>query len=294
MRVFVTGASGFIGMEVTRELLAAGHSVLGLARSDEASKSVAALGADVHRGSIEDLDSLKTGAAAADAVIHLAFNHDFTRFAENCKDDGRAITAMGETLMGSKRPFIVTGGLGGIVSSTGGVLTEQDQVVHNFPRVSEPSALKLIETGVSAAVVRLPQVHNTEKQGLVTYMVALAKEKGVSAYVGDGQTRFAAVHISDCARLYRLALENHQTGSIYHAVAETGVPLKSIAEAIGKRLNVPVTSIPQDQAAAHFGFLSMFTSMNLTGSSEWTQKQLNWKPTGPDLLSDLKELQLVA
>lgn len=293
MRVFITGASGFIGTELTKNLLAAGHSVLGLARSEASANSLAALGADVQRGSIEDLESLKTGVLAADAAVHLAFNHDFSRFADSCKDDERAILAMGEVLAGTKKPFIVSSGLASLASKPGRLPDEEDPFVeHHLPRVSESVGLKLIERGVQAAVVRLPQVHNEEKQGLITYMVSLAAEKGVSAYVAEGANKFAAVNVVDCAELYRLALEKHRTGARYHAIAESGVSFKDIAETIGQRLNVPVRSISPEEASGHFGWLAMFAGLDLVGSSDLTQKELGWKPTGADLLSDLRGLQM--
>lgn len=233
MRIFVTGATGFIGIPVVQELIAAGHKVLGMARSDRGAKSLEAIGADVHRGSIEDLESLKAGAAAADAVIHLGFIHDFSKFQENCEKDQRAIETLGSVLAGSKRPLIVTAGTGGL-AAPGQVVTEDLDAPHDspFPRVSEQVALAL--KGVDASVMRLPQVHDTFRQGLVTYLIALAREKGLSAYVGEGRNRWAAGHVSDAARLYRLALEKGQPGAKYHAVGEEGVPMRHIAEAVGR------------------------------------------------------------
>ena len=286
MRVFVTGATGFIGMPVVKELIAAGHQIRGLARSDEGAKSLTALGAEVQRGTLEDLDSLRQGAAASDAVIHLAFVHDWSKFAENCEIDRRAIAALGSALAGSDRLLIVTAGTAGLAGS-GQVATEDDDVRPDFPspRVSEQTALSL--RGVRASIMRLPQVHNTARQGLLTYAVAMAREKGVSAYIGDGRSRWAAAHISDVARLYRLALERNEAGAKYHAVAEEGVAMRDIAEAIGRGLKLPVKSIPAEEASTHFGWLAMFASHDLLASSEKTRKNLGWTPTGPGLIADL-------
>jgi nucleoside-diphosphate-sugar epimerase len=289
MRVFVTGATGFIGLPVVKELIAAGHQVLGMARSDEGATSLAALGAEVHRGSLEDLDSLRQGAAASDAVIHLAFIHDWSKFVESCELDRRAIEALGSGLTGSDKPLIVTAGTAGL-AGPGQVATEDDVVPADFPfpRVSEQIALSL--KGVRASVMRLPQVHDTSKQGLLTYAVAVAREKGVSAYVGEGRNRWAAAHVSDVARLYRLALESNEAGVKYHAVAEEGVPMRDIAEAIGRGLKVPVKSISAEEAPAHFGWLAMFADHDLLASSDMTRKKLGWNPTGPGLVADLERL----
>ncbi len=291
MRVFVTGAPGFIGTPVVKELIAAGHNVLGMARSDEGANSLAAIGAEVHRGSLEDLDSLHKGATASDAVIHLAFIHDWSKFVENCEIDRRAIEALGSVLAGSDRPLIVTAGTAGL-AGPGQIATEDDVVPPNFPfpRVSEQTALSL--KGVRASVMRLPQVHDTVKQGLVTRAVAVAREKGVSAYVGEGRNRWAAAHISDVARLYRLALEKNEAGAKYHAVAEEGVPMRDIAEAIGRGVKAPVKSISQEEALAHFGYLAMFMSHDLLASSEKTRKKLGWNPTGPGLIADLERVDV--
>jgi nucleoside-diphosphate-sugar epimerase len=281
MRVFVTGATGFIGSAIIPELLGAGHQVLGLTRSDAGAKQITAAGAQPHHGSLEDLESLKRGAAQADAVIHCAFIHDFSKFAENAEVDRQAIEALGSVLAGSDRPLIVTGG---IVAKTE---DEEAPAGSPTPRVSEQTALALIDKGVSAAVMRLPQVHDTAKQGLVTPLVAMAREKGVSAYVGEGTNGWPAAHISDTARLYRLALEQHKPGARWHAIGEEGVSLKAIAEAIGRGLSVPVKSIPPEEAFAQLGFFGGFAGMDMTASSALTQHRLGWRPTGPGMIADL-------
>lgn len=291
MRVFVTGATGFVGMPTVKELIAAGHQVLGMARSDEGEKSLAVLGADVHRGSLEDLDSLRAGAAAVDAVIHLGFVHDWENFARSCEIDRRAIEALGSVLADSDKLLIATAGTAGL-AGPGRIATEDDDVPPDFPfpRVSEQTARSL--KGVRAAIVRLPQVHNTVRQGLLTYAVAMAREKGVSAYVGEGRNRWAAAHISDVARLYRLVLEKNEAGAKYHAVAEEGVSMRDIAEAIGRRLNVPVKSVSAEEAPAHFGWLARFAGHDLVASSGKTRKALGWNPTGPGLIADLERLDV--
>jgi nucleoside-diphosphate-sugar epimerase len=289
MRVFVTGTTGFIGSQVVKELIAAGHKVLGLARSEAGAAALVAGGAEVQRGVLEDVASLRSGAAASDAVIHLAFIHDFSKFQENCEIDRLAIEALGSVLAGSDRPLIVTSGVAGLAAP--GQLATEDTVVppdFPFPRVSEQTALAL--PGVNASVMRLPQVHDPVKQGLVTYLVACAREKGVSAYVGEGRNRWAAAHVSDVARLYRLALEKHAAGAKYHAVAEEGVPLRDIAESIGRGLKVPVVSLSPEKAAAHFGWMTMFAGADLAASSEKTRKDLAWNPTGPGLIADLEQM----
>ncbi|EED97155.1 SDR family oxidoreductase [Burkholderia multivorans] len=290
MRVFVTGATGFVGLPTVKELVAAGHRVLGLARSDEGEKSLAAIGADVHRGSLEDTESLRAGAAAADAVLHLGFVHDWSNFAQSCEIDRRAIEALGSVLAGSDRLLIVTAGTAGL-AAPGRLATEDDDVPPDFPfpRVSEQTARAL--KGVRAAVVRLPQVHDTVRQGLLTYAVAVARETGVSAYVGEGRNRWAAAHISDVARLYRLALEKNEAGAKYHAVAEEGIPMRDIADAIGRALKVPVASLSAEEAPAHFGWLAAFAGHDLVASSEKTRKVLGWNPTGPGLIADLERIE---
>ena len=288
MKVFLTGATGFIGTALVPELIGAGHQVLGLSRSEAGAKALTAAGAQVHRGDLEDQESLRSGVAQVDGVIHAGFVHDFSRFKEVCEIDQRAIEALGSVLAGSDRPLIVTSGVAGL-AKPGQLATEDYGVPPNYPlpRVSEQTALAL--KGVSSSVMRLPQVHDPIKQGLVTYLIAVAREKGLSAYVAEGHNRWAAGHVSDVARLYRLALEKHEAGAKYHAVAEEGVPMRDIAEAIGRGLKVPVVSLSPEEAAAHFGWLTMFASADLAASSEITRKKLGWHPTGPSLISDLDQ-----
>jgi nucleoside-diphosphate-sugar epimerase len=295
MRVFLTGSTGFIGSAIVPELIGAGHQVLGLARSDAGAKSLQAAGAQVLRADLDDLEGLKRGAAASDGVIHTAFNHDFSKFAANCEADKLAIEALGSALAGSDRLLIVTGGLA--LLSKDRLATEEDAPVpvsDNYPRASEAAATSLAARGVHTSVVRLPQVHDDVKQGLVTYLIGLAREKGVSAYIGEGLNRWAAVHRHDAAHLYRLAIEKGASGARYHAVAEEGVLFREIAEAIGRGLNVPVVAKSPEEAAAHFGWLAPFVSLDLAASSALTQLRLQWHPTGPGLIADLEQMHYVA
>ena len=290
MRVFLTGATGFIGSRVLQDLLGAGHQVLGLTRSDTGERWLEEAGATAHRGTLEDIGSLARGAAQADAVIHTAFDHDFSRFAENCEKDRRVIGAMAEALVGSDRPLIITSSTG--IGNIGPGQPAVEQAVdwsHSLPRIAgEQAGVEAADRGVSVTVVRLPQVHNTEKQGLISPFIEVSRAKGLSAYVRDGTNRWPAAHVSDVARLYRLALEHHEAGARYHAVAEEGVSVRQIAEIVGAGLGVPVASLTTDEAAEHFGWLAMFVGMDMPASSTWTQARLNWTPTGPGLITDLK------
>lgn len=292
MRIFVTGATGFIGSVVVKDLLSGGHSVLGLTRSDAGAAQLTAAGADVHLGSLEDLDSLRKGAAAADAVIHTAFNHDFSRFQQNCEEDRQAIEAMGQVLAPSGKTLIVTSGVA--LVAQGRPATEEDApppLGSGFPRVSEHAAAAAGELGAKAMVIRLPQVHDTRRQGLISFAIQIAREKGFSAYIGDGENRWAAAPRLAAAKVYQLALEKGHAGARYHAVAEEGVRAKDIAEAIGRGLKIPVKSISKEEAAAHFGWLAPFAGLDLTASSEKTREELGWKPAGPALLSDLANMK---
>ncbi len=294
MRVFVTGATGFIGSAIVREVIDAGHQAIGLARSDAGAGSLSAAGAQVHRGDLEDLDSLRTGAAKSDAVIHTAFNHDFSKYVANCEADRRAIEALGSVLAGSDRLLIVTSGTGMSNSGPGLVAAEDGPPVSSkvVPRAaSEEAAASVATQGVRVAVVRLPQVHDTVKQGLVSYAIQVAREKGVSAFVGDGLNRWPAAHRLDTAHLYLLALDKGEGGVRYHAVAEEGVPVRDIAESIGRGLSVPVISIAPEEAAGHFGWLAAFAGMDIPASSRQTRGKLGWNPTGPSLLTDLANMR---
>jgi nucleoside-diphosphate-sugar epimerase len=305
MRVFLTGATGFIGSAIIPELINAGHQVLGLTRSEAGARSLIAAGAEVHRGSLEDPESLRSGAAQSNGVIHCAFDHaafdgnDFSKFLEVCEKDSRAIEALGDALRGSDRPLVITSGTG-MGSAVPGQPATEDHFDPNHPhprKLSEVAGVAVSELGVNVSVVRLPQVHDTVKQGLITHAVRVAREKGVSAYIGEGLNRWPAAHVLDVARLYRLALEKHdakrEAGSRYNAVAEEGVSMREIAEVIGRGLKVPVVSITQEKAQAHFAWLAMFAGVDMPASSAQTRQRLGWSPTGPGLLADLEPMQWI-
>ena len=293
MKVFVTGATGFIGTELVKELIEAGHQVRGLTRSEEGAEQLKAAGAEVHRGNLKDLDSLRSGVTGMDAVVNLAFDHDFSKFAENGDDERNAIEAMGSVLEPGKL-LVVTSGVGITSGEPGHVRTENDPPVSSAssPRQPEDTAKAVAERGVRVGIVRLPQVHDTRKQGFVTVLTVLAREKGVSAYVGDGANRWAAGPLKDVAHLYRLAVEQTGPGvTVYQAVQEEGVRLREIAETVGKGLKVPVVSLDPEKAAEHFGWFAHFAGMDMSASSEQTRKKLGWEPTGPGLIEDLTNMK---
>ena len=288
MRVFVTGATGFVGSAVVAEMLGAGHEVLGLVRSDASAEALGKTGAQVHRGSLDDLASLRSGAAAADAVIHTAFNHDFSKFAANCEEDRQAIEAMADVLAGSDRPLVVTSGLA--LLANGRLATEEDEPPSAFPRKSEAAAEAAARRGVRTCAIRLsPSTHGKGDHGFVPILIGIAREKGVSAYVGDGENRWPGVHRFDAARLYRLVVEHGGQGGPYHAVADEGVPFRDIAAVIGRRLGVPVVSKTPEEAAEHFGWFGMFVGADLPASSERTRQALGWAPTEIGLLANIDQ-----
>jgi nucleoside-diphosphate-sugar epimerase len=291
MRVFVTGATGFIGSAIVGELIGAGHKVLGLARSDAAAASLAAAGADVHRGSLDDLESLRSGASAADGVIHTAFIHDFSKFKAVCETDRQAIEALGSTLAGSDRPLIITSGAA--LVTPGRLATEEDVPASSsteFPRIaSEEAALSVAARGVRVSVVRLAVVHGDGDPHFLPTLIRIAREKGVSAYVGDGLNRWPAVHRLDAAHLYRLALEKGAAEARYHGVAEEGLAVRDIADVIGRRLNIPIVAKSPEEVASHFGLLAMFVGMDGRASSKLTQEWLGWQPKQLGLIADLDQ-----
>ena len=296
MRIFLTGATGFIGRRLIPDLLAAGHQVLGLTRSEAGAKTLAEAGVEPYRGTLEDPDGLRAGAAGADAVIHTAFDHDFSRFVDNCQKDQRVIRALGEALAGSDRPLVITSGTGMGALRPGQLATEDVAAFDNpNPRVaSEIAGAELSAAGVKVVVVRLPQVHDTHKQGLISPLIEVARQKGVSAYVGDGAARWPAAHVLDVARLYRLAVEQGQAGERFHAVGEEGISARDIAATLGKGLGLPVVSLPAEQAAEHFGWLGMFANYDMPASSAWTRERLGWSTSGPGLLVDLEKMDYAA
>jgi nucleoside-diphosphate-sugar epimerase len=287
MRIFVTGATGFVGSAIVQELLGAGHQVLGLARSEAAAQALVAVGAEAHLGTLADLDSLRRGAAAADGVIHTAFGHDFSAYEAAAQADKVAIEALGSALAGSSRPLVVTSGLAGFALGRPAIETD---IPAAFLRVSEPTALALVPQGVRAAVVRLAaSVHDVGDYGFVPTLITIARQKGVSAYVGEGLNRWPAVHRLDAARLFRLAIEHGTAGACYHGVADEGITLRDIAVIIGRHLNVPVVSKTAEEAADHFGWIARFVGLDLSASSALTQRWLGWQPTHSSLLADLEQ-----
>ena len=293
MRVFVTGATGFIGTELVKELIEVGHQVRGLTRSAAGVEQLKAVGAEVHRGDLQDLESLRTGTTGMDAVVHLAFSHDFSKFAQNAVDETKAIEALGSAMDPGKL-LVVTSGIGLTSGEPGHVRTESDPpaVSAAIPRRPEQAARAVAEKGVHVAIVRLPQLHDTRKQGLVPVLTQIAREKGVSAYVCAGANRWAAAPLNDVAHLYRLVVETTGPGvTVYNAVQEEGVSARDIAETIGKGLNVPAVSIAPENADAHFGWFAHFASLDMPASSEWTRQTLGWEPVGPGLIEDLTNMK---
>ena len=287
MRIFVTGASGFIGSAVVQELLGAGHQVLGLARSDQSAQALTVAGAEVRRGSLADLDSLRSGAADSDGVIHLAFIHDFSQYETAGQTDQQAIEALGAALAGTDKPLVVTTGLAGF--APGRPATEADKPAP-LSRMSEPAALAQAARGVRAMVVRLAaSVHDDGDQGFVPTLITIAREKGAAAYLGDGQNRWPAVHRRDAARLFRLALEQGSAGAIFHGVADEGIPMRDITTVIGRHLHVPVVSKTPAEATDHFGWMARFVGLDMPATSALTQQALDWHPTHKGLLADLEE-----
>lgn len=287
MKVFVTGASGFVGSAVVQELRQAGHQVLGLARSDASAQALTAAGAELLRGDLTDLESLKRGAAAADGVIHLAYNHDFSQYEAAAATETNAIGAMGSVLAGSDRPLVVTSGFAGFAS--GRPATEEDMPAAAV-RTSESAALALVPQGVRAMVVRLAaSVHGVGDHGFVPYLIGLARQKGEAAYLGEGLNRWPAVHRRDAARLFRLAAEKGQAGARYHGVGDEGIAFRDLATIIGQYLKVPVVSKSAEEAAAHFGWMARFAGLDMAASSALTQQRLGWQPTHLGLLDDLAQ-----
>lgn len=294
MRVFVTGAAGFIGSALTKELIEAGHQVVGLARNDANAQALTAVGAEVHRGDVENPESLRSGAASADAVIHLAFVHDFARFNEICEIDRKAVEAMGSAMEGTDKLLIVTSGTAIANAGSGRPATEDDPPVSSkvFPRAATEEAVAAVRArGVRTAVVRLPQVHDTEKQGLVTFAIQIAKQKGQAAYVGEGRNRWAAAPRFDTAHLYRLVLEKGRAGAVYHAVAEEGVSMRDMVETFARGMKIPAVSITPEQALDYYGWMGHLAATDMPASGEKTQRELGWNPSGPSLITDLQNMR---
>lgn len=288
MKVFITGASGFIGSAVVKELINAGHQVIGLARSEGSAKAILEAGAEVLMGSLEDWEILQQGASQADGVIHTAFVHDFNEYAKANDTDKAAINTMGEAIIGTEKPIIVTAGILGL-PKTNGFITENDKA-QNTPRSSEITALALAEKGVNASVVRLsPSVHDAGDKGFIPFIIQQARKNGVSAYFMDGSNRWPAVHRLDAAKVFRLALERAAKGALYNAVADNGIPVKEIAALIAQRLHLPLVSASGDDVAKHFEWMSGFIGFDSPATSLITQEQLGWKPTHIGLLEDMEQ-----
>ncbi|WNY84458.1 SDR family oxidoreductase [Cronobacter dublinensis] len=293
MRIFVTGATGFIGSRVVSALLARGHQVTGLVRTEEAARQLVDKGVTAKRGTLEDPQAWVAGIDQCDAVIHTAFDHDFTRFAENCDKDRRVIGAIGSVLQGSQRPLLITSGTGMGDDGSGQPALEQNfNPAHPNPRVaSELAGSQLLESGIDVRVVRLPQVHNTERQGLISYYLSLAREKGAAAYIGEGNNAWCAAHVDDVAGLYVKVLEKGQRGERYHAVAEESIPSWLIAQTVAAGLEIPAVSLKSEQAAEHFGWFAAFAMMDMRASGAWTRQQLDWQPKGSGLIDDLSSMR---
>ncbi|BCM91511.1 aurachin B dehydrogenase [Abditibacteriota bacterium] len=293
MRIFLTGATGFIGSAIVTELIDAGHQVTGLTRSDAGAQSLVAAGAEPYRGTLEDPESLRDGVAKSDGVIHTAFDHDFSNFVANCEKDRRVIEVLGDALKGTDRPLVITSGTG-MGNTVPGQPALEEHIDFNNPNpriASELAGISVAECGVNVLVVRLPQVHDTVKQGLITPLIAVAREKGVSAYIGDGSNRWPSAHVLDVARLYRLVVEKQEKGARYNAVAEEGISAKDIAEVIGRGLKLPVVSLTSAEAGEHFGWLAPFVQWDMPASSAQTQQGLGWHPVGPGLIADLENMR---
>lgn len=293
MRIFLSGATGFIGSKIVPELIGAGHQVIGLTRSDAGERALLDAGAHPYRGDIEDLRSLRKGVEGCDGVIHTAFDHNFQNFAANCEKDRQAILAFGDALEGCDVPLLITSGTG-MGKAVPGQPASEDHFSSEHPNprnASELAGQELLRRGINVSVARLSQIHDATRQGLVTYLIELARAKGVSAYVGDGLNRWSAAHVLDTARLFRLALEKREAGARYNATAEEGIELRRIAEVIGARLGVPVVSLPAQKAPGHFGWMATFVGMDMSATSAITRERLHWTPTGPGLIASLQQIQ---
>lgn len=292
MRIFLTGATGFVGSRIIPELLAAGHEVLGLTRSESGRRQLEAVGARPHFGAIEDLESLQEGAAQADAVIHTAFDHDFANYAANCDKDHSVISALGSALQGSDRPLIVTSAT--VLGDNGDGEPALEAVFNAnapIPRVAtENAARAVLASGVDVRIVRLPQVHDPVRQGLITFYIDHARAAGFAGYVGKGDDRWSAAHVTDVTQMFAAVLDRGFCSETYHAVGEPGVPFRNIAEAIAAGLDIPLVSLSAAEAESHFGWLAMFIGQNGAASNEWTKARLGWEPSGPGLIADLQAM----